>query len=175
MTAPNLNTSRLLLRHWKESDFQPFFKMNSDPTVMKHFPGLLTKDESDELAKKIIQELHTKEYGLWALERKDTQEFIGFTGLHHQDFEASFTPCIEIGWRLCRSAWGQGFATEAAREVIRYSFQDLHLDHLVSFTAKTNLRSIQLMKRLGMHYVQNFEHSKLPKGHPLRLHVLYEL
>ena len=116
-------------------------------------------------------------YGLWAVEIKDAVPFIGFVGLHKQDFPASFTPCIEIGWRIAYEYWGKGYAFEAASKVIDYAFKELQLDDLVSFTAVENLRSQRLMAKLKMSHdiKDDFEHPKLPIGHRLRPHVLYRL
>lgn len=179
MPAPILTTKRLLLRQWKESDLPLFAKMNADSLVMEWFPSTLSKEESDSLAERIQQELKEKEkeYGLWAVEVVKATSFIGFVGLHYQDFPAAFTPCIEIGWRLAYEHWGKGYAFEAASKVIEYAFQTVKLRELVSFTHVKNQRSRKLMERLGMtrRVEDDFEHPKLPKGHPLRPHVLYRL
>jgi RimJ/RimL family protein N-acetyltransferase len=177
ITAPNLKTKRLLLRQWKNSDLPIFAKINSNSEVMQFFPSLLTQTESDVFAKKIIQELQEKPYGLWAVEIPAIAPFIGFIGLHYQDFKATFTPCIEIGWRLDSAYWKKGYATEAGKKVLEYAFKTLKLNEVVSFTSEKNFRSIALMKRLGLHYhpENNFEHPKLPKGHPLSYHVFYSM
>lgn len=177
MPAPDMQTKRLLLRNWKKEDLISFQKLNADPRVMEHFPSPLSKEESDALAGKIMRELEKKSYGLWAVETLKDHHFIGFVGLHYQDFPAPFTPCIEIGWRLSFDAWGKGYAFEAAKKVIEYAFETLQLKELVSFTAASNDRSIRLMERLGMTHdpKDDFEHPKIPQGHPLRNHVLYRL
>ncbi len=177
MPAPTLTTNRLLLRAWKESDYPLFAKMNADKRVMEHFPSTLSTKESSALATKLSEELEEKEYGLWAVEVPDITSFIGFVGLHYQDFEGPFTPCIEIGWRLAFEHWGKGYAFEAATKVVDYAFSKLKLRELVSFTAKTNKRSQKLMQRLKMTHdpADDFEHPKLALGHPLRSHVLYRL
>lgn len=177
MKAPQLTTERLLLRQWRADDLPHFAALNQDPEVMRHFPGLLSVEESQRLAENIQNELQSKPYGLWAVEVKAGAPFIGFVGLHAADFPASFTPCIEIGWRLASAHWGKGFAYEAALRVLDYAFADLKLSELVSFTAVENLRSQKLMKKLGMRHDAggDFEHPKLPPGHRLRPHVLYRL
>ena len=166
-------TKRLILREWKKDDLIPFSIMNADPRVMEFFPAPLSKKESDAMVKKIQKEMSEKGYGLWALEVQENEQFIGFVGIHHVTFPAYFTPCIEIGWRLAYDSWGKGYATEAAKAVIDYAFNTLHLKELVSFTAKLNKRSIRLMERLGMTYDGDFEHPNLPDGHNLKSHVLY--
>nr|NGX63614.1 hypothetical protein [Candidatus Anoxychlamydiales bacterium] len=175
MTAPTLETKRLILRQWKAKDIKAFAKINSDPKVMEFFPSTLTEAESNKLAKRIIKELKEKEYGLWAVEIKNKASFIGFIGLHYHDFEAAFTPCIEIGFRLAFDSWNMGYATEGSIAVLDYSFNTLNLDKIVSFTSEKNERSIALMKKLQMQNdpKDNFEHPKLSRGHPLSKHVLY--
>lgn len=177
MSAPELETPRLRLRHWIESDLVPFRVMNADPRVMEFFPATLSSKESDDLANRLENELIEKDYGFWAVELKETGEFIGFVGLHGQDFPAPFTPCIEIGWRLAYPFWGKGYATEAAKEALKYAFLTLGLEELVSFTPINNRRSRMVMERLGMKREEggDFEHPKLEKGHPLRVHVLYRI
>ena len=177
MPAPILTTKRLLLRQWKESDLPLFAKMNADSRIMEWFPSTLSKEESDSLAERIQKELREKEYGLWTIEVVGAAPFIGFVGLHYQDFPAAFTPCIEIGWRLAYEHWGQGYAFEAASKVIEYAFETLKFSELVSFTTVENQRSRKLMEKLSMtrRLEDDFEHPKLAKGHPLRPHVLYRL
>jgi len=177
MSAPSLSTKRLRLRQWKDSDLPFFSKMNADARVMEYFPSTLSKEESDSLAEKIQKELREKEYGLWAVELTGVVPFIGFAGLHYQDFPAAFTPCIEIGWRLAYEHWGKGYAFEAAEKVVEYAFNTLKLKELVSFTTPDNKRSWSLMEKLGMTHNpdDDFYHTRLPKDHPLGFHVLYRL
>jgi RimJ/RimL family protein N-acetyltransferase len=105
------------------------------------------------------------------------RHFVGYVGLAVPRFEATFTPCVEIGWRLARSAWGHGIATEAARAVCRYAFETLQLDEIVSFTSVNNGRSRKVMQRIGMRRdcENDFDHPTLPVGNALRRHVLYRL
>jgi len=177
MPAPKLFTDRLVLRPWHEADLLPFAKMNADPKIMQYFPSPLSTEESDALAFKIMQELEEKNYGLWAVEVKDGCPFIGFVGLHYQDFPAHFTPCIEIGWRLAYEHQGKGYAFEAASKVKEYAFETLQLEEIVSFTAEINKKSIRLMEKLGMtaQPSDRFNRHSLPEEHPLRPHVLYRL
>ncbi len=177
MPAPTLTTSRLLLRHWRDSDLAPFAAMNADPLVMKHFPAPLSRIESDAVAARLRQNLQEKEFGIWALEVSGIGEFAGFVGLSSPSFSAPFTPCVEIAWRLCRDYWGHGYATEAAQAVLDYGFNTLNLAEIVSFTVTANQRSRRVMERLGMvrNPDEDFQHPSLPENHPLRLHVLYRL
>lgn len=166
-----IRTKRLLLRRWTDDDREPFAALNADPSVMERFPAPVSREESDALVDRIEAGLEQRGWGLWALEAPDG--FIGFTGLSIPSFEADFLPAVEVGWRLARSAWGKGYASEAASASLRYGFQELGLKEVISFTARENLRSQRVMRRIGMVYAREFDHTVLPEGHHLRRHVLY--
>jgi RimJ/RimL family protein N-acetyltransferase len=172
-----MDTDRLIMRRWRESDREPFAAMNADPEVMEHFPSPLTRLESDAFVDKIEWGFDEYGYSLWALEVRETGDFIGFAGLLLQTFEAPFTPAVEVGWRLARHAWGHGYATEAGARALEHGFTEAGLEEIVSMTAVRNVRSRAVMERLGMTRdpADDFEHSRLPEGHPLRPHVLYRL
>ncbi len=174
---PHIYTSRLTLRRWQESDLVPFSAMNADPEVMAYLPKCLTPDESNALIQRIEAHFDRHGFGLWAVEQIDTGHFMGFVGLLIPGFQAPFTPCVEIGWRLARPYWGQGYATEAAKAVLEYGFTRCGLSEIVSFTVPMNTRSRDVMQRLGMTHSphDDFNHPSLPEGHPLRPHVLYRL
>ena len=173
---PIIETERLILRQWNDSDRTLFAALNQDSEVMRYFPRPLSVEESNAFVDKSIHQIRSAGYGLMAAEIKSTHEFIGFIGLANPSFDAHFTPCTEIGWRLHRPFWKQGYATEGAKAVLTYAFEELRLESIVSFTALTNTPSIAVMKRIGMrpHPQQTFEHPLLPEGHGLRTHVLYE-
>lgn len=172
-----LVTERLILRPWRREDRAPFAELNADPEVMQHFPRPLTRAESDQTADQI--EAHFREHGFgpWAVEVRGGPSFVGVVGLKHVDFEAPFTPAVEVLWRLARSAWGHGYATEAAARVLRFAFLELDLHAVVSFTATVNVRSRRVMERLGLQHesASDFDHPKLPPGDRLRRHVFYRL
>jgi len=151
--------------------------MNADPEVMEFFVAPLTREESDAFVDRIETGFAQHGFGVWAVEEISTGAFIGFVGLLHQTFEATFTPVFEIGYRLARHAWGQGYATEAAREAVRHGFESAGLVEIVSMTAVGNVRSRAVMHKLGMtHDVDDdFDHPGVPDGHPLKRHVLYRL
>ena len=159
-------TERLILRRWRETDREPFAALNADPDVMDYLPVRLTRAESDQLIARIDAGFDQRGYGLWALELRATGEFIGFTGLDIPSFEAHFTPAVEVGWRLARSAWRQGYATEAARASLAFGFQEADLDEIVSFTSAANSRSRAVMQRIGMTYdpADDFDHPELEEG-----------
>ncbi len=168
-----IRTGRLLLRRWTGADRAPFAAMNADPCVMEHFPAPLTRAESDALVDRIEAGFDEHGFGLWAVEAPEG--FVGFTGLSVPRFEAPFLPAVEIGWRLARRAWGRGYASEAATAALDHGFDVVGLDSVVSFTAVGNARSQRVMRRLGMRLVGEFEHPGVPRGHPVRRHVLYRV
>jgi RimJ/RimL family protein N-acetyltransferase len=176
MKITELETERLLLRQWRRLDYSVFAELNSDPEVMEYFPNLLTRKESDAVAEKCQSIISERGWGFWATELKSSGLFIGFVGLNKPKPTMPFSPCVEIGWRLHKSYWGKGYATEAAAEALRFCFETLGLIEVVSFTTLSNFRSRSVMERLGFRdTAQNFEHPDIPKGHSLSEHVLYKL
>lgn len=173
--TPELRTERLLLRGWREEDRAPFAAMNADPAVVEFLNGALTREQSDAMVERIQASWAGKGYGLWAVQVIDGPEFIGYVGLWDALFEAPFTPAVEVGWRLARSAWGHGYATEAARAAVSYGYATLGLPEVLSFTAAANVRSRAVMERIGLIRDPDgdFEHPLVPEGSPLRRHVLY--
>lgn len=173
----SIRTDRLILRQWKKGDLEPFANMNADPRVREYFPGLQTREESDHSVSLVSNHIEKCGWGFWAASLVETGEFIGFIGLEDVHFQADFVPAVEIGWRLAFKHWGKGYATEGALACLRYGFETLKLDEIVSFTAVENTRSRRVMEKIGMHHdsKDDFDHPKLPEGHPLRRHVLYRL
>ncbi|MDD2768589.1 MAG: GNAT family N-acetyltransferase [Methylococcus sp.] len=171
-----LETARLKLRQWQPSDLEPFARMNADPRVMEFFPALLSRAESDAMAERIRSLIARRGFGFWAAELKESRAFIGFVGLHIPSAALPFSPCVEIGWRLDFPYWGQGYATEAAREALRFGFTELNLPEIVAFTAVGNLRSQSVMRRLNMRLQpETFQHPDIPAGHALQEHCWYRL
>jgi RimJ/RimL family protein N-acetyltransferase len=144
---------------------------------MEHFPALLSRYESDAQVDRIEAHFQLHGFGLWAVEVPGVAPFIGFVGLAVPRFEAVFTPCVEIGWRIHADHWNRGYATEGARAALDFAFGSLGLEEIVSFTVPANLRSRRVMEKLGMtrSESEDFDHPLLPEGHPLRRHVLYRL
>jgi RimJ/RimL family protein N-acetyltransferase len=172
-----LETERLILRRWKPSDLEPFAEINADPRVMQYFPSCLSRQESDEFVERIEDHFLNHGFGLFAAELKSDSKLMGFMGLHVASFQAHFTPCVEIGWRIGASYWNKGFATEGALAVIGFAFDRLRLDGIVSFTVPENVASRKVMEKIGMTHdpADDFDHPRLPEGHRLRRHVLYRL
>lgn len=167
-------TARLALRAWREKDRPAFAAMNADERVMEYFPATLTAEESADLLDRIRDEFSTEGFGPYAVERLSDGELLGFTGLHRVTFSGGLEGKVEILWRLRHDAWGQGYATEAARACIAHAAK-LGIPELVAFTFVGNGRSRRVMQKLGMTCVGEFDHPALPEGHPLRRHALYRI
>jgi RimJ/RimL family protein N-acetyltransferase len=168
-------TQRLLLRQWRAADREPFAALNADPIVMAHFPATLTREKSDATADYCERHIAQHGWGAWVTEIKDTGEFAGIVGLNIPRDDLPISPCVEILWRLARSHWGQGIATEAARGALQIGFNDLKLPEIVAFTVPSNTRSQAVMARLAMQMdAATFEHPGVPAG-PLRTHCNYRL
>jgi len=170
-----LEMDRLILRRWREADRDAFAEMNADPRVMRFFPACLTRAESDATVDRIQKHFDVHGFGFFAAELRETGEFAGVIGVAHVNFDAFFTPSVEIGWRLAAAYWNRGLASEGARACLELAFDTLGLAQVVSFTTHGNLPSRRVMEKLGMRYAGDFEHPKIPEGHPLRPHVLYRI
>ncbi|MFE7095024.1 GNAT family N-acetyltransferase [Streptomyces erythrochromogenes] len=170
-----IRTERLVLRQWRESDLRPWAAMNADPEVREHFDGVLTREQSEASAARFRAAIEQRGWGWWAVEVRETGEFIGFTGLDPVDEDMPFTG-VEAGWRLARSSWGHGFATEAALAVLAFGFDTLALPEILAVTTAGNLRSQAVMRRIGMTRdpADDFDDLTVPDG-PLRPSVVYRL
>ena len=171
----HLQTSRLILRNWKQNDIEPFAILNSDPRVCEFLPNVLSQEETLTSIIKIQSHFKKHAFGLFAVELISTKTFIGFVGLKYFSFDSHFTPSVELAWRLSWKNWGQGLATEAAQKVTQYGFETLGLPEILAITAKNNQRSRRVMEKLGMftNEDENFLHPQLEYSHPLAEHVLY--
>jgi RimJ/RimL family protein N-acetyltransferase len=179
--VPQRTTARLVLRGFRDADRDAFAAMNADARVMEYLPAVLTRVQSDAFVDRISASWAERGLGLWALEHRGTGTLLGYTGLWpvpaSLPIESGGDAAVEVGWRLAFEAWGQGYATEAARAALRFGFDEIELTEVVSFTSVHNLRSQALMRRLGMTRdpAEDFEHPDLPAGHRLRPHVLYRV
>ena len=172
---PSLVGERVLLRPWRDRDAAPFAEMNADERVMEFFVAPLSRAESDALLARMRASIDERGWGWWCVDIDG--ECAGFTGLSSPPYETGFTPCIEVGWRLRPQFWGHGYASEAARLALKYGFDSLQLNEIVSFTAADNHRSRRVMERIGMQrdFSGDFDHPRIPHGHLLRRHVLYRV
>src|ERR1700722_18470994 len=163
------------MRRWREADREPFAALNADPEVMRYFPAPLDRAASDATVDRIEDLFRRQGFGLWALEVSATGEFIGFTGLNPMPGGVPGAGGMEVGWRLARGAWHQGYATEAAVAAAGVAFGGAGLAELWSMTAVGNQPSRAVMRRLGMSLHAHFDHPRVAAGHPLRPHVAYRL
>jgi RimJ/RimL family protein N-acetyltransferase len=175
--APELRTERLLLRRWLSTDLEPYAALNADPQVREHFPSTMTRRECEAEIAIFEERFDEHGYGLWAVEVPGVAPCIGFIGLNLTTFDAPFTPAVEVGWRLARKYWGEGYASEGARAALHFGFETIGLDEIVSFTTPANVRSWAVMERIGMSRdpSDDFENPNVAVGHPMRPHVLYRI
>lgn len=174
--APVLQTDRLRLRCWRSDDVAPFAAINGDRKVMRYFPGLMSRSESDALAGAIQDRFRAWGFGFWAVETPDLP-FAGFIGLSRPTYEAAFLPAVEVGWRLAPSCWGQGLATEGARLALAYGFEHVGLDQIVAIAPVANKPSIRVMQNLGMRRdpAGDFDHPALADHPAIRRCALHRL
>lgn len=167
---PIIRTDRLILRQWSSIDLELFARLNADPKVMEYFPSVLTREESHASLQFAYNHIEKYGWGKWAVILIETGEFIGRIGLENVDVEVSFSPNIELGYRLAFEHWGKGYALEGANAVLQYGFNHLKLNEIVAFTPVQNIRSQRVVERIGMHHdsKDDFDHPKLPEGHSLR-------
>jgi RimJ/RimL family protein N-acetyltransferase len=165
--------SRVVLRQWREADREPFARLNADPETMRYFPSTMSREESDAMVDWASEVIAERGWGLWAVEVPGVAPFVGFVGLNVPRF---MPDAVEVGWRLLKEHWGNGYATEAAGEALRYGFEELGLDEIVSFTTVSNTPSRRVMERIGMTHdpSRDFDHPNVPEG-PLKRHVLYAI
>jgi RimJ/RimL family protein N-acetyltransferase len=174
--APLLEGAELKLRPWRAEDLSEFAAMSADPEVMRHFPNLLSRSESDAFVANLQERFERWGFGFWALETPEFP-FAGFVGLSRPAFDAHFTPAVEIGWRLRRDAWGKGLATAGAKVALAFGFERAGLHEIVALAPKSNTPSRAVMRRLGMSHdpADDFDHPALA-GHPaLQRCVLYRI
>lgn len=174
--ALEFNTPRLRLRNWQMEDLPHWIAMNSDSITLKYFARTDTKEESQASFERIKIDLELHDFGLWAAQEKQSGRFMGFIGLSRKTLEGiSFTPCIEIGWRLDREFWGRGYATEGALEVLKFGKESLKFDQIFSYTSRINTPSINVMKKIGLRARPelDFDHPKIQAGQRLRSHVVF--
>jgi len=170
-----IDTERLTMRRWRDSDREPFAALNADPEVMRFFPSALDRAASDAFVDRVEAHFDEHGFGLWALEIAQTREFIGFTGLSPMPAGVPGEGGFEVGWRLAQSAWHRGFATEAARAALEVGFGGLGHGEIWSITSVLNTPSEAVMIRLGMQRFAEFEHPRIEVGHPIRPHVAYRI
>jgi len=171
-----LHADRLLLRQWRDTDREPWAALCADPEVMQYLSSARDRTTSDMAIDRWRARIDDQGWSFWAVELRNTSEFIGMAGLQVPAEPHPFLPCTEIGWRLARGYWGQGYAAEAATRVLSFAFNELRLHEIVASTAVENRRSSAVMRRIGMSGpAATFIHPGVPEGSHLRQHVLYRI
>lgn len=172
-----IHGERILLRDWCDSDLAAYAQLNADPEVRRYFPSTLSREESDGEASRLRAHAEREGFTFWVLEIPGVTTFAGMVGLILTGFEAHFTPCIEVGWRLARAHWGQGYASEAAKLALKFGFETLQADEIIALTVPANTASRAVMQRIGMQHnpADDFDHPRLAADHPFRRHVLYRI
>ncbi|MBV8530513.1 MAG: GNAT family N-acetyltransferase [Candidatus Eremiobacteraeota bacterium] len=175
--VPTIETSRLILRDWRDGDVEAWVQMNLDPRVTEFLRREYPRELSEAQAVAMRRALAENGYGWWAVEIRGGAPFAGVIALQAVPFQAPFTPANEIGWRFSFDHWGRGYATEGARAALRFAFAELGWNEVVAFTAASNQRSRRVMERLGMTHdpADDFDHPKIELGNPLHRHVLYRI
>lgn len=156
-----ITTDRLGLRNWVAEDFEPFHAMNRDQKVMEFFPKLMAPEDTLAFISRMQNHFNVHGFCYFAVEKLENKEFIGMIGMLHQSFESKYTPCVDIGWRLKRSSWGQGFASEGAMACLHAALNTFDLKEIYSFAPLINEASIKVMQKIGMKHIGQFEHPKL--------------
>ncbi|PHI20482.1 GNAT family N-acetyltransferase [Lewinellaceae bacterium SD302] len=169
------SSPRLIFRNWTPADVSAFQEVNGDPEVMAHFPSVLNETETAALIDRLTKHYSDHGFTYFAVELKESGEFIGFIGMARQTYEASFTPCVDIGWRLKRSAWGHGYATEGAVACLDFAWRVLGLDSVYAVAVAGNLPSIKVMRRVGMQYDHHFFHLALDDHPDLQKCAVYRI
>ena len=173
MTNYLFTSERLGFRNWRDSDLDKLYEMNSSPAVMEFFPSTQTREHCRGFIQRMQQQYAEIGYCYFAVETLAEGRLIGFIGISKQTYEAEFTPCTDIGWRLLPSAWGKGYATEGAKRCLEYAFETLGLEEVVAVAPAINAKSISVMQKIGLSYYYNFDHSLMPHDERLRNCVLW--
>lgn len=175
MSNYSIKTKRLGLRNWQAKDIEPATLMNADKAVMEFFPNTLTQQQTESFIKRMQLQFNERGFCYFAVDRLDTNQFIGFIGLSYQTYESVFTPCVDVGWRLLPEAWGNGFAIEGAKACLNFAFAELHLDAVYAIAPELNKKSQYVMQKLRMNAHTHFEHPNIDANNPLRKCVTYKI
>jgi RimJ/RimL family protein N-acetyltransferase len=167
-------SERLGFRNWNLNDIDEMHEINSDDKVMEFFPSMPTKKQTEDFIKRMINQFHDKGFCYFAVDKLENNEFIGFIGLSEQSYKADFTPCVDIGWRIKRSEWNKGFASEGAKKCLDYAINELKLENVYAIAPKVNKKSEYIMTKIGMEKQYEFEHILLLNNHQLKTCVLYK-
>lgn len=175
MKKYTFTSDRLGFRNWNLNDIEKMHEINSDEKVMEFFPAIPTKEQTTEFVERMQTQFENKGFCYFAIEKLENNEFIGFIGLSEQTYEAEFTPCVDIGWRIKSCEWNKGFASEGAKRCLEYAFDELKIENIFSIAPKINTKSEHIMTKIGMKKQYEFEHSLLTNNDRLKTCVLYKI
>lgn len=167
-------SDRLGFRNWDLTDIDKMHEINSDEKVMEFFPSIQTKQQTTEFVERMIKQYNDKCFCYFAVDKLEDNQFIGFIGLSEQTYEADFTPCVDIGWRIKSSEWNKGFASEGAKKCLDYALNELKLENVYSIAPKINTKSEHIMKKIGLKKQYEFEHSLLTNNDRLKTCILFK-
>ena len=167
-------SERLGFRNWNLTDIDKMHEINSDEKVMEFFPSIPTKEQTTEFIDRMQNQFVNKKFCYFAVDKLENNEFIGFIGLSEQTYEADFTPCVDIGWRIKSGEWNKGFASEGAKQCLDYAMNELKLENVYSVAPKINTKSEHIMTKIGLKKQYEFEHSLLLNNERLKTCVLYK-
>ncbi|MFD1551917.1 N-acetyltransferase [Putridiphycobacter roseus] len=168
-------SERLGFRNWRKEDVAKMIALNNDPEVMRYFPAKITPEQTKVFIEKMKTEYDQNRYCYFAVDVLEYDSFIGFIGLLNQDYAASFTPCVDIGWRLDKKYWNFGYATEGAKACLRYAFETIKIKEIIATAPQINTESIRVMQKIGMKQSLVFKHPKLKQFPKLENCVLYTI
>ena len=168
-------SERLGFRNWTDKDLADFAKINADLEVMEHFPKSLSEKETMEFIERLKKHYDKNGFNYFATEILESGELIGFIGLAYQDYNTDFTPAVDIGWRLKKSAWGKGYATEGAIRCLDFAFNELNLKKVISTCTENNYKSEHVMKKIGMEKTRRFKHPRLKEYPDYENCICYEI
>lgn len=175
MKKYSIQTERLGLRNWTEEDIEPMIEISASPIVMRHFPSTASPEQTRAFVRRMKAQFNEHSYCYFAVELLESLEFIGFIGLAYQTYEAPFTPCTDIGWRLHPGYWNKGYATEGAKACLEYGFNQMKLNEIYSVCTHTNTPSEHVMQKIGMEKQYSFIHPALKGNKELENCYLYKM
>ena len=168
-------SDRLGFRNWTVDDTEAFAQINADADVMQYFPKPLTYKETEDFVERLMNHFQKHGFNYFATEILESGELIGFIGLAYQSYESDYTPAVDIGWRLKKSAWGKGFATEGAKRCLKFAFESLELEQLISTCTLMNHPSEKVMQKIGMQKAGLFKHPRLKDYPELENCICYKI
>lgn len=168
-------TKRMGIRNWEESDISTFVKMGKDKEVMKYFPWVMTEEQSTKFIDRMRNQFEKKGYAYIPIVNLENGEFLGMVGLMDQNYDNYLGEFVDIGWRLKKSEWGKGYATEGAKGWLDFGFNEKKIETIYSVAPLLNLGSEKVMQKIGLEKVDELEHPKIPEGNPLRQCCLYKI